>query len=323
MGTVFEVGAALLGACVGSFLNVVIWRLQEVDPARRTLGGRSHCPHCGVAIPWFRNVPVLGWLLLRGRGACCGKPISPRYPLVEALTAALFYLLAAFGPGSPCVTVAADGAIAVDAIGLATWGAMAAFVSFLVALTFIDFDCQLLPDVLTKPGIVLGLAAGLWPGVAGAFGDDPTVAFALRTALASVVGAVAGGGVTWAIRWLGSMAFRREAMGFGDVKLMAMIGAFVGWRNALLTMLLGCALGAVIGGLGLLFGGARVIPFGPFLALGAVLTIFVGDAILEFLFVTWPEWQRRHDGTQWAFAVTATAALVLLYLLVRRSRRTG
>jgi leader peptidase (prepilin peptidase)/N-methyltransferase len=323
MGTVFEVGAALLGACVGSFLNVVIWRLQQDDPAQRSLLGRSRCPHCGAPIPWYRNVPVLGWLLLGGRAACCGKRIAARYPFVEGLTAALFYLLAVAGPGAPYVVARGEGTLLVDGLGIATWGALAAFASLLVALTFIDFDRQILPDALTKPGIALGITAGLWPGVAGPLGDDPTVALPLRTALASGVGALAGGGVTWAIRWLGSVAFRREAMGFGDVKLMAMIGAFVGWRNALLAMLLGCGLGAVCGGLGLLFGGSKVIPFGPYLALGALLTVFVGDALVDLLFVTWPEWQRRHDGAHWLFAVMATAALVLLFLLVRRGRRMG
>ncbi|MFN6195087.1 MAG: prepilin peptidase [Planctomycetota bacterium] len=323
MVTVFEVGAALLGACIGSFLNVVIWRLQQDDPSRRSLLGRSRCPHCGAAIPWHRNVPVLAWLLLRGRAACCGKPIAVRYPFVEALTAALFLLLATNGPGAPYVVSVAAGTLAVDPAGLATWAALAVFVSLLVALTFIDFDRQILPDALTKPGIALGIAAGFWPGVAGELGNDPNVAAALRTVLASVVGALVGGGVTWAIRGLGSVAFRREAMGFGDVKLMAMIGAFVGWRDALLALLLGCALGALSGGLGILFGGSRVIPFGPYLAMGAVLTIFLGDALVHLLFVTWPEWQRRHDGMQWAFAGAAMAALFLLFLLVRRSRRAG
>lgn len=319
MGTVFEVGAALLGACVGSFLNVVIWRLQQEDPRQRSLLGRSHCPHCGAAIPWFRNVPVLGWLALRGRAACCGKAIAVRYPLVEALTAALFYALAAHGPAEPLVV---DGAaVAVDAAAAATFAALATFLSLLVALTFIDFDTQLLPDALTKPGIVLGLAAGLWPGVAGPISDEPTTSLALRTALASLAGALAGGGLTWGIRAIGGALFRREAMGFGDVKLMAMIGAFLGWRAALLTMLLGCVLGAVCGGIGLLFGGSAKIPFGPYLALGAVLALFLGEAIAHALFVTWPEWQRRHEGTQWALAGAASLALVLLFVLVRRGRR--
>jgi leader peptidase (prepilin peptidase)/N-methyltransferase len=321
MVTMFEVGAALLGACVGSFLNVVIWRLQQDDPAQRSLLGRSRCPHCGVAIPWFRNVPVLGWLALRGRAACCGQRIAPRYPFVEALTAALFVALAAWGPAQPLQL--ASGQWILDGVAAATWAALASFLSLLVALSFIDFDTQLLPDVLTKPGLALGLACGVWPGVAGEFGDDPTVAPALRTALAAVVGAIVGGGVTWAIRALGGAVFRREAMGFGDVKLMAMIGAFLGWRDALLTMLLGCVAGAVLGGLGLMLGGAAKIPFGPYLALGAVAALFVGDEVVDFLFVTWPEWQRAHAGSQWALAGTASAALVLLFVLVRRARRTG
>jgi leader peptidase (prepilin peptidase)/N-methyltransferase len=322
MGTVFEVGAALLGACVGSFLNVVIWRLQQHDPAKRSLLGRSHCPHCGAAIPWFRNVPVLGWALLRGRAACCGQPIAARYPFVEALTAALFWALAAWGTAAP-FAITADHALVVNAAAAATWSALATFLSLLVALSFIDFDTQLLPDVLTKPGLALGLAAGVWPGVAGELGDDPTVAPALRSALASFVGASVGGGLTWGIRALGSVVFRREAMGFGDVKLMAMIGAFLGWQAAMLTMLLGCVVGAVFGGVGLLFGGAARIPFGPYLAIGAVAALFLGDGIVELLFVTWPEWQRAHAGSQWALAGTASAALVLLFVLVRRARRAG
>jgi len=322
MGTMFGVGAALLGACVGSFLNVVIWRLQQVDPAKRSLLGRSHCPHCGAVIPWFLNVPVLSWLALRGRAACCGKPIAVRYPFVEALTAVLFWALAAWGTAAP-FAVTAEHAVVVDAAAAATWSARATFLSLLVALSFIDFDTQLLPDALTKPGLALGLAAGVWPGVAGELGDDPTVAPALRSALAGVVGAGVGGGVTWAIRALGSAVFRREAMGFGDVKLMAMIGAFLGWRSALLTMLLGCVAGAIFGGLGLLFGGSARIPFGPYLALGAVAALFFGDAITDLLLVTWPEWQRANAGSQWALAGMASAALVLLFVLVRRARRSG
>ncbi len=320
MGTVSEVAAALLGACVGSFLNVVIWRLQQDDPARRSLGGRSHCPHCGAAIRWYHNLPVLGWLALRGKGACCGRPIALRYPVVELLTAALFWALAAF-PARPLLDEAA-GVVTVHADGVATFAALAVFVSLLVALAFIDLDTQLLPDVLTIPGIVLGALAGLWPGVAGTLGDDPTVPLAVRTLLASAAGALAGGGVTWAIRALGSWVFRREAMGFGDVKLMFMVGAFLGWQKALLTMLLGCVFGALIGGVGAAFGGATKIPFGPYLALGAVVAHFACAPIVQFLFTTWPEWQRGSDGAQWLLAGVAFGSLVLLFVLVRRARRS-
>jgi leader peptidase (prepilin peptidase)/N-methyltransferase len=320
MGTVFMVGvAALLGACIGSFLNVVIYRLQQEDPRRRSLGGRSHCPHCGAAIAWYHNVPVLGWLALRGKGACCKQPIAARYPLVELLTAGLFAAVVAWTPG---VGVVANGEPATAAAWVAL-GALLLFVSLLIALSFIDLDTQLLPDVLTKPGIALGLAFGLWPGVAGALGDDSSVSLAVRTLLASVVGMAVGGGVTWGIRAIGTWVFRREAMGFGDVKLMAMIGAFLGWEAALLTMFLGCMLGALIGGVGSLFGGATKIPFGPYLALGAVIALFARGPIVTFLFTTWPEWQRDNTSAPWLLTGFAVVALTLLFVLVRRGRRAS
>lgn len=322
MGTVFEPGAALLGACVGSFLNVVIWRLQQEDPAKRSLGGRSHCPHCGALIRWFDNVPVLGWLVLRGKSRCCHKPIALRYPLVELLTAALFFALARWIPATRLLVATPEGLL-VDPVAATTFAALAVFVSLLVALSFIDFDTQLLPDVLTKPGIALGVAAGLWPGLAGVITEDPSTPAALRSVLASLLGAGVGAGVTWGIRALGTWVFRREAMGFGDVKLMAMIGAFLGWQSALLTMFLGCIFGAVLGGIGSLCGGASKIPFGPYLAAGALTALFLRDPILTFLFTTWPEWQRSHASAQWLLAALATVTLVLLFVLVRRGRRSS
>lgn len=320
MGIVFEVGAALLGACVGSFSNVAIWRLQQEQPSQRSLGGRSRCPHCGAPIAWRHNVPVLGWLWLRGVAACCRRPIALRYPLVELLGAGLFALLAA-SMTSPVIPTA-EGVV-VDWAGAAEFVVRAAFLTLLLVLSFIDLDTQLLPDVLTKPGMALGLLAGLWPGVAGAISSDDAVPLAFRTLLASLAGMLVGGGVTWAIRAVGSWTFRREAMGFGDVKLMAMIGAFLGWRGALLTMFLGCVFGAVIGGVGALRGRANVIPFGPFLSLGAVVAAFAGAFILEFLFTTWPEWQRQSAGAPWILLGAALVSGGLLFVLVRRGRRHG
>jgi leader peptidase (prepilin peptidase)/N-methyltransferase len=319
MGTVSEIVAALLGACVGSFLNVVIWRLQQEDPSKRSLGGRSHCPRCGALIRWYHNLPVVGWLALGGKAACCKQPIALRYPLVELTTAALFWALAHW-PAVPLLTE--NGPVVTwHGEGIATFAALATFVSLLVALSFIDLDTQLLPDVLTKPGMVLGVLAGLWPGVAGVVGDDPSVPLALRTLLASLGGLAVGGSVTWGIRALGGWVFAREAMGFGDVKLMMMIGAFLGWQQALLTLLLGCVLGALIGGVGALLGGASKIPFGPYLALGAVVSHFAHAPILEFLFHTWPEWQRGSAASKWLLAGGALVSLVLLFVLVRRARR--
>ena len=315
-------GVAVLGACVGSFLNVVVWRLQQEDRSKRTLGGRSHCPKCGAAIRWFDNVPVLSWLLLRGKGRCCGGRIAFRYPLIELLTAGLFVALFVWPPEPFGHAIAVDGRdLTVDQESAAAFGLRSVFVSLLVALSFIDFDTQLLPDVLTKPGIGIGLIGGFWPGIAGVITDDTSAPLALRTVLASVIGMLVGGGATWLIRAVGSRVFRREAMGFGDVKLMMMIGAWLGWESALLTIFLGCVVGAVIGGAGALLGRGTVIPFGPFLAIGAVIALFARDPILTFLFTTWPELQQNSSTAPWVLAVFAAVALVLLFVLVRLGRR--
>jgi leader peptidase (prepilin peptidase)/N-methyltransferase len=320
---VFEVGAALLGACVGSFLNVVIHRLPQEDAARRSLGGRSRCPLCGAAIRWFDNVPIAGWLLLRGRGRCCKQPIAIRYPLVELLTALLFLALAIWQPFGPVFVDRGDG-ITLEPGAAAGFALHAAFVSLLVACTFIDFDVQILPDALTKPGMALGLLGGLWPGVAGVITDDPSTPAALRSLLASLCGLLVGAGTTWSIRAIGSYAFRREAMGLGDVKFLGMIGAFLGWQGALLALFLGCLSGALVGGLAALRGGLGLkIPFGPYLALGALFTLFARDTILELLFVTWPEWQRSSPTAQWFLLVIALLSLSALFVLVRRGRRMG
>jgi leader peptidase (prepilin peptidase)/N-methyltransferase len=320
---VFEVGAALTGACVGSFLNVVIWRLPQQDPRRRSLLGRSHCPKCGKLIRWFDNVPVLGWVLLRGRARCCGGRISARYPCVELLTALLFLALAIWPHpsfGEP-VARTPEGAYELRAEGAAAFGLHATFVSLLVASTFIDFDHQLLPDALTKPGIAIGLLGGLWPGIAGTICDDPSTAHALRSLLASFAGVLTGAGVTWSIRALGSRVFKREAMGLGDVKFLAMIGAFLGWKGALLSLFLGCVSGAAFGAVAMLRGGGARIPFGPWLALGAVVSLFAADPIFHFLFETWPEWQRTSASAPWLLLVLALFSLVALYAVVRRGRR--
>ncbi len=324
MGTaVFEVGAALFGACIGSFLNVVIWRLPQEDPARRKLGGRSHCPSCGVQIRWFDNVPIFGWLFLRGKARCCGTTISPRYPLVELLTAALFYALASWPPFGEVLTIdAASGLMSINTAAMGAFVASVIFASMLVALTFIDFDTYLLPDALTKPGMVLGLIAGVWPGVAGVISDDPMVSLELRQLLASLMGLLVGGGVTWGVRIAGSAVFKKEAMGFGDVKLMAMIGAFVGWEGSLLTLFLGCVFGAIVGSvLTLRSGSGARIPFGPYLAMGALVTLFGREVILTWLFVDWPAWQRDNPSSVMVVLGIGMAALVGLLWVIRRGRR--
>ncbi len=323
---VFGVGAPALGACVGSFLNVVIYRLPQEEPAQRSLGGRSRCPHCGTQIVWRDNLPIVGWLLRAGKARCCGGTISVRYPLVEALTALLFLLLWLWPPHGDVVVGSS-----IRGIALTAWLFDAAFLSFLVANTFIDWDHRILPDALTKPFMVVGVvAATLMPGYAGWLfaasevgGGPGQLAPAVAGGLASVLGLAVGFGLTWLIRYGAERVFRKPAMGFGDVKFMAAIGAFLGWKATLLTFFLGCIVCAVGGLIHRAATGDSYIPFGPFLAVGAGLSLFLGADIAVFLTKTWPEWQA---SSPWASAVMSGLALVgivALLVLARRGRANG
>jgi leader peptidase (prepilin peptidase)/N-methyltransferase len=262
------VTVAILGLCVGSFLNVVIHRLPKMMEARwradcAELDGReapageaynlftpaSTCPKCRTPIRAWHNVPVVGWLALRGKCAKCRAPISKRYPLVEAFTGALFVLVAwRFGYGWPLAA----------ALG---------FVAALVALTFIDFDTQLLPDDITLPLLWGGLLANLF----GLFVD-------LR---AAVIGAIAGYMVLWLVYWGFKLLMKKEGMGYGDFKLLAAIGAWTGWQVLPFVIVASAGVGAVVGGLVLVLsrkGSDTRIPFGPYLALGAILGLVWGRA---------------------------------------------
>ncbi len=242
---------AAFGAVVGSFLNVVIYRLPRGESI---VFPGSHCPHCGVPILARDNLPVLGYLLLRGRCRACGAGISARYPCVEALTA----LLAAgvwwrFGLSVqlPVLFV---------------------FLAGLVAVTFIDLDHRIIPDSLSLGGVVVGFACSFLTPLGW---------------LGSLAGAALGGGVLLAVA-LGYLALtRREGMGFGDVKLLAAIGAFLGWQAVLFTVFVSSVVGSVVGlSLVALRGsGMRLeVPFGPFLALGAALYVFVGPELVAWYF---------------------------------------
>jgi leader peptidase (prepilin peptidase)/N-methyltransferase len=233
----------LVGLVIGSFLNVVIARLPAgvsiVHPG-------SACPRCGAAIRWYDNVPVLSWLRLRARCRSCGGSISWRYPAVELLTAGLFALAAhRFGP-------ALDLAPAL------------LFLAALVAITGIDLDHQIIPDVITIPGIVTGAALSI--AIHPAHWLDPLLGIAL------------GGGIFFVI-----ILVSRGGMGGGDMKLGAMMGAFLGWKLALLAILLGVFAGGAVAVV-LLSTGSRgrkdPVPFGPFLALGAVVSLLWGDGLL-------------------------------------------
>ena len=268
---IFVPCAALLGLCVGSFLNVVIHRLPKMMerqwraecaelaggdqvslPAERynLVVPRSACPSCGHRITALENIPLLSWLALRGKCAGCGTRISPRYPAVEALSAALSaYVAWHFGFG-----LAAAGAL------LFTWA--------MIALTFIDLDTCYLPDSITLPLLWLGLLLNL----NGSFAPLS----------AAVIGAAAGYLSLWTVYWAFKWATGKEGMGYGDFKLLAAIGAWLGWQMLPLTILLSSLVGAVIGISLIVFAGrgrSVPIPFGPYLAIAGMIALLHGPAL--------------------------------------------
>jgi leader peptidase (prepilin peptidase)/N-methyltransferase len=269
--TVFAAVCGLFGLLIGSFLNVVIHRLpkmMETDwqcqcaelrgeplPAQETFSlvlPRSRCPACGHGISALENIPVISWLLLRGRCSACHEPISFRYPLIEALTCLLTAIAGAhFGFGW-----AAAGAI------LLIWG--------LIVLTFIDLDTQLLPDSITLPLVWGGLFCNLF----GLYTDIQS----------SVIGAMLGYLSLWSVYWGFKLCTGKEGMGFGDFKLLAALGAWLGWQILPLIILLSSLVGAVVGiGLILLAKHGRdvPIPFGPYLATAGLLAIFSGKELTQ------------------------------------------
>ncbi|MGI6496419.1 MAG: prepilin peptidase [Kiritimatiellia bacterium] len=265
---------ALFGSCIGSFLNVCIWRIplgmSIVRPG-------SHCPRCEHPIPFWQNIPVLSWFALRGRCHYCKEPISIRYPLVEALVALLF-LLVWFKFAIPPTM---DRPI----LGLTPFSDPRGIPVYLIAVSglvfgsFVDIDHLILPDRVTLGGMILGLLAS--PLVPELQGADTWQTALLR----SVVGLVAGFGGLRLVSVLGSLAFRKEAMGFGDVKLMGAIGALCGWQAVIFTLLAASLAGSIVG-LALVACGRRKlrgqIPFGPFLALGAIGWIGWGPTLVNW-----------------------------------------
>lgn len=311
---VTQTAAALLGAIVGSYTNVLIHRLPE-RTRQLARGRRSACPSCGAPIPWWLNIPVLSWVLLRGRARCCKAPISLRYPLVEALMALLFLLLVRYPPSGRAVELHAPDPTAILAFCLHAF-----LIADLIANTFIDLEFRLLLDRLNFPLWWGGLIGSLLvPGLAGTVAPDVLPPL-LSSLLASALGLATGYGVCWAVRVLGHKVFGKEAMGLGDVKLMGGVGAFLGADGALLTFFLGCLAGALGGGIRTLFTRDPYLPFGPYLVLGALLTLFLREPLVEFLTVTWPRWQQENASSPWVLGATALVAFAFLVFLVRRGR---
>jgi leader peptidase (prepilin peptidase)/N-methyltransferase len=274
--------AAAFGAVVGSFLNVVIHRLPRGEPMGMV---RSKCPRCGATIRWHDNVPFLSYLLLLGRCRDCKAGISPRYPFIEGLTAFLFAL-----------SLARAVRLGWEPLWLG-FVVAAAFAAVLVAATFIDFAHKLLPDKLTLRAMpVIGLLGALGvPGIHGTSLLGHDLAAHMKPGLASLVvglaGAAAGWAVIFAIRQVGTWIARREAMGLGDVKFMLSAGLLLGPGGTLLAI--GVAMVSALAGIVIwLVTRDREIPFGPFLAVGALAVLFHGDWVRHFVFEVWPAFVR-------------------------------
>jgi leader peptidase (prepilin peptidase)/N-methyltransferase len=243
---------AILGLCVGSFLNVIIARIPE---GRSIVRPGSACPRCGKSIAWYDNLPVLSYMLLRARCRSCRESISWRYPAVEITCGVLFVL--AYRRFEP---------------GLSLLSALV-LLAGLVAITAIDLDHQIIPDALSLPGIGLGILFSLAPD---GIGWAP-----------ALLGVLLGGGVFVVIIVASTLVIGQAGMGVGDVKLGAMLGAFLGWKLALLSILLSVLLGGPLAATLLATGrkGRKdPIPFGPFLALGGLISLFWGEAVLAWYF---------------------------------------
>jgi len=267
---------AVLGAMIGSFLNVVIHRL----PLEQSIVfPNSTCPKCRNPIKPYDNIPILSFLALRGRCRSCGARISPRYPAVEALTAALF-----------AAVTWHDGLSFALAFDLA-------FTASLVALVFIDAEHMILPNAITYPGMIFALVARLVvPYLAGPahFEDLPHLVSILPAKLplgavsliGALIGALAGGGSLWLMGFLWEKVRGVEAMGFGDVKMMLMVGAYLGWRLTILTILLAAFTGSLAGIALMLRRGQRnmqmMLPFGIFLGIGSIASLLIGMRLIEW-----------------------------------------
>jgi leader peptidase (prepilin peptidase)/N-methyltransferase len=244
----------ILGLCIGSFLNVCIYRL----PAGKSIVfPHSHCPACKAAIRIYDNIPVIGWLLLRGQCRDCGVRISWRYPLVELLTGCLS--LCAYLKFGPAIETAI----------------YFVFITVLIVITFIDIDHRIIPDRITLPGLPLAFVAALvLPGM---------------TWQASLIGILAGGGSLLMVAVGYTFITGKEGMGGGDIKLLAMIGALCGWVGVLFTIFFGSVLGSVTG-IATMRGSGQgtklAIPFGPFLSVGAIGYIFFGSEIVHWYLFT-------------------------------------
>lgn len=254
----------ILGAIVGSFLNVCIVRMPH---EKSVVKPRSHCVHCKKQLLWYDNIPFISYILLGGRCRFCKEKISPRYFLVELITAFTFVIFYQY-------------------FGLtALLPAYLTMVCGFIVATFVDFEHRIIPDEISIGGMVAGLLFSAFipalHGISSSIG--PVILVHLKSLGLSLFGALVGGGSIYAMGILGDFLFKKESMGGGDVKLMAMVGAFLGWKLAILTFFLAPFSGAVYGIVEKIRTKDTAIAYGPFLVAGAIISLFWGDAIILWI----------------------------------------
>ncbi len=256
MSNLVRFAVFIFGSIIGSFLNVCIYRLPK---GRSIIVPGSQCPNCGAKIPWYDNVPILSYVFLGANTRCCKTGISIRYFIVEVLTACAFlglFMFFGFNPKFIAYSIMASG---------------------LIIATFVDFEIQEIPDEVSIGGLIVGLV------LSTAFPSILNESSRLSSFLNSFLGALAGAGMIYAMGILGEFAFKREAMGGGDVKLLAMIGSYLGWKLVVLTFFIAPMFGSVVGIVLKIKEKRDTIPYGPYLSLAAVVAVLWGDKILRLL----------------------------------------
>jgi len=251
MEIILLIFSGLFGLTIGSFLNVIIYRLPRKIKFTKD---RSICPNCSNQLKWYHNIPLFSYLFLKGRCGYCGQHISFRYPLVESINC-LFYLYYYYR-----FDLTFDFII------------FSILTSALIVIFFIDLDYQIIPDLITIPGMIIAIAVSWLPNAIGL--------------IPSLIGLLVGGGSLYLIALLGDFLFKKESMGGGDIKLAAMLGAFLGWQKIIFIFMSSAVIGLVISVFMMIYSKKlrkeRIVPFGPFIALAAVLAIIYGDVIINY-----------------------------------------
>jgi leader peptidase (prepilin peptidase) / N-methyltransferase len=293
--TIVQITVFWLGAAIGSFLNVVVYR---VPAGLSILWPPSRCPKCLHGLGAGENIPIFGWLLLRGKCRHCRTPIAARYPIVEAATAIIF------------VVVYNRFGLSIETIGYSL------FICWLLALSLIDLDTMTLPNSLTQSGLVVGLGFQVVTGLL----DNLSIVGMKEHLFQGIVGMVLAIWIYDTIQIVGTWMLGQSAQGGGDAKLMAMVGAWLGWKSVLLTGFLASAFGSTLMGGALIFGliqRRQKFPLGPFIALGATVSLFCGD----WLIGSYQQFSESTDRN--LFFIPLLISLAALFIWLRKTRVSG